>query len=179
MGFAMAQAAKEMGAEVTVIHGPVSIDPPKGTKTVQIESAEDLFKEVKAHSDYDVIIMAAAVSDFSPQQYEEQKIKKKKAENEIKLKKTPDSLAWLGEHRKNGQILIGFAMETQNLVDNAREKLEKKNIDWIVANSISNSESGFAVDTNQVELLAKNDRKSFEGTKKDVARNVLNYIFGN
>lgn len=177
MGFAMAQAARDMGAEVTVIHGPVSIQPPRGVKSIQIQSAEDLFSKVKEHSGHDVIIMAAAVSDFTPLDYEDQKIKKEKAESEIKLKKTTDILAWLGEHRKNGQTLIGFAMETENLIENASKKLKSKNIDWIAANSLSDSESGFEADTNTVELLAKDERQSFKGSKVEVAKDILNYIF--
>ncbi len=177
MGFAMAQAARDMGADVTVIHGPVSIQPPRGVKSLQIQSAEDLFSKVKEYSGHDVIIMAAAVSDFTPLDYEDQKIKKEKAESEIKLKKTTDILAWLGEHRKNGQTLIGFAMETENLIENASKKLKSKNIDWIAANSLSNSDSGFEADTNTVELLAKDERKSFKGSKIEVAKNILSHIF--
>ncbi|HKL18934.1 MAG TPA: bifunctional phosphopantothenoylcysteine decarboxylase/phosphopantothenate--cysteine ligase CoaBC [Halalkalibaculum sp.] len=179
MGFAMAKAAREMGAEVTLIHGPVSIEPPAGVKTIKFKSAKDLFERVKVHADHDVIIMAAAVSDFSPADYEEQKIKKEKGSREIKLKKTTDILAWLGNHRKDGQTLIGFAMETENLVENARKKLEKKNIDWIAANSLSDSESGFEVDTNRIELLSREGRNSFKGTKEEVARQMLGHIFGN
>jgi phosphopantothenoylcysteine decarboxylase/phosphopantothenate--cysteine ligase len=178
MGFAMAKAARDMGAEVTLIHGPVSITPLRDIRTLKIESTEDLFETVKEYSGHDVIIMAAAVSDFSPVNYEDQKIKKEKAAQEIKLKKTTDILAWLGSHRKDGQTLIGFAMETENLVENARKKLEKKNVDWIAANSLSDSESGFEVDTNSIQLLSREGKSSFKGTKEEVARKMLAHIFG-
>lgn len=178
MGFAMARAARDLDAEVTLIHGPVSIHPPSGIKTVEIESTEDLFEKVKDHASQDVIIMAAAVSDFSPVNYEDQKIKKEKASPEIKLQRTTDILTWLGKHRKEGQTLIGFAMETENLVENALSKLEKKNVDWIAANSLSDSDSGFEVDTNSIELLSKKGRHSFKGTKEKIARQILLHIFG-
>lgn len=177
MGFAMAEAARDMGAEVTLIHGPVSIEAPLGVKTVSIKNAAELFEQVKAHADHDVVIMAAAVSDFTPSNYFNHKVKKDKAASEVKLQQTDDILAWLGKHRNNGQLLIGFAMETQNLLENAGKKLEKKNIDWIVANSLSDSDSGFEVDTNCVELLSKERRKSIKGSKKQVAIEVLEEIF--
>ncbi|MGK7371606.1 MAG: bifunctional phosphopantothenoylcysteine decarboxylase/phosphopantothenate--cysteine ligase CoaBC [Candidatus Halalkalibacterium sp. M3_1C_030] len=177
MGFAIAKAARDMGAEVTLIHGQVSLKPPIGVQTLEFESAEDLFEIVKDHSDHEIIIMAAAVADFSPLVYEDQKIKKEKAASKIKLKKTTDILAWLGEHRQDGQTLIGFAMETENLVENASKKLKKKNIDWIAANSLSDSESGFEVDTNSIELLSKNARTSIKGSKEEVANQMLSYIF--
>ncbi|MDX1586851.1 MAG: bifunctional phosphopantothenoylcysteine decarboxylase/phosphopantothenate--cysteine ligase CoaBC [Balneolaceae bacterium] len=178
MGFAMARAARDLGGEVTLIHGPVSLDPPAGVKTLKIESTEDLFEKVKQHSAHDVIIMAAAVSDFSPVNFEQQKVKKEKASPEIKLKRTTDILAWLGKNRKADQTLIGFAMETENLLENARKKLEKKNVDWIAANSLSDSDAGFEVDTNRIELLSKTDQFSFEGSKEEVARQILQHIFG-
>lgn len=178
MGFAMAKAARDMGADVTLIHGPVSIAPPAGVRTLNIESTNDLFEKVKDHAAHDVIIMAAAVSDFSPANYENQKIKKQQASPEIKLQKTTDILAWLGSNRKADQTLIGFAMETENLIENALSKLEKKNIDWIAANSLSDSDSGFGVDTNIIELLSKQGRHSFKGTKEAVARQMLQHIFG-
>ncbi len=179
MGFAMAKAARDLGAEVTLIHGPVSLDDPNNIRTIEIESTADLFERVKEHAGHDIIIMAAAVSDFSPVDYEDQKIKKEKAASEIKLKKTTDILAWLGKHRRNVQTLIGLAMETENLVENARKKLEQKNIDWIAANSLSGTDSGFEVDTNTIELLSEKDQKSFIGKKEEIALHMLQYIFDN
>lgn len=177
MGFAMAEAARDLGAEVTLIHGPVSIGVPNGITTVKIENAGELFEQVKAHSENEVVIMAAAVSDFTPEEYHRHKVKKEEASSEIKLEPTQDILAWLGDHRKNGQTLIGFAMETQNLIENATKKLKKKNIDWIVANSLNDEESGFEVDKNTVELLGKDHQETIEGSKKEVAQKILDYIF--
>lgn len=177
MGFAMAEVARDFGAEVTLIHGPVSIEVPRDVKSIKVENSAELFEQVRAHADHDIVIMAAAVSDFTPEEYHNHKVKKEKASSEIKLKRTKDILAWLGEHRMNGQVLIGFAMETENLVENAKAKLKKKHIDWIIANSISDAESGFEADTNTVELLSKNHHKSIKGTKKEVAINVLQTIF--
>lgn len=177
MGFAMAEAARDMGGEVTLIHGPVSIESPSGVVTAEIKSTEDLFKEVKAHAGADVIIMAAAVSDFTPVRHYEHKVKKDQASKELKLNATPDILAWLGEHKKKGQTLIGFAMETEDLIKNATQKLKKKKADWIVANSLNNPDSGFEADTNIVQLIGKNDQAEIKGTKAEVAQKVLDYIF--
>ena len=177
MGFAMAAAAQRLGAEVTLIHGHVGIGAPEGVITKGITSAEDLFKAVQQKADADIIIMAAAVSDFTPVETFEHKVKKDNGESQIRLKNTTDILHWLGEHKKSGQILIGFAMETQNLVENARAKLTKKNADWIIANSLSKEGAGFESDTNHVHLLGKETDKEFQGTKQEVAEHVLNFIF--
>ncbi|PAU93614.1 bifunctional phosphopantothenoylcysteine decarboxylase/phosphopantothenate--cysteine ligase CoaBC [Aliifodinibius salipaludis] len=179
MGFAMAKAAQNMGADVTLIHGPVTIEKPEGITTIEIESAQELFEQVQNHSDANVVIMAAAVSDFTPKETHQQKVKKDKADSSIQLKKTPDILSWLGDHKNDGQILIGFAMETENLLENAKDKLERKNADWIVANSLNDDDSGFASDKNKVHLLSKNDSIQIEGLKSEVARQVLSHIFKN
>ncbi len=181
MGFAMADAAYSMGGEVTLIHGPVSLSPPAGVKTVEIESTSDLFEEVKAHAGADVVIMAAAVSDFTPADKHRHKVKKESGEGpkDIKLKQTQDILAWLGERRKKDQILIGFAMETENLVENARKKLKKKHLDWIAANSLSEKDSGFESDTNTVHLLGAEQEFTFSGAKKEVAQKILRAVFKN
>ena len=179
MGFAMAEAARSMGADVTLIHGPVTLSPPAGIPSVEIESTSDLFEAVKEHADAEVVIMAAAVSDFTPAEQHRQKVKKESSEagTEIKLKQTTDILAWLGQHRREGQTLIGFAMETENLLQNARTKREKKNIDWIVANSLNEEGSGFQSDTNTVHLIGDDTEQSYSGTKKEVARKLLDAIF--
>ncbi|NGP88210.1 bifunctional phosphopantothenoylcysteine decarboxylase/phosphopantothenate--cysteine ligase CoaBC [Fodinibius halophilus] len=178
MGFAMAEAAQQLGAEVTLIHGPVSIPKPRGIETVEIESAADLFEEVKKEADADIVIMAAAVADFSPQETSRQKIKKKGAKTELSLTQTQDILRWLGKHKQDGQQLIGFAMETEELIKNAQTKLEKKNADWIVANSISEPDAGFQSDTNSVYLLDGKSQQQFKGSKKEVALTILQTIFG-
>lgn len=178
MGFAMAEAAKELGAHVTIIHGPVSLSQPRGINTIQIQSTSDLFEQVKEHADADVIIMAAAVSDFTPERYEDNKVKKDSADTMLQLKQTPDILSWLGDHKKKGQTLIGFAMETENLLENARKKLQEKKSDWIIANSLTEKDGGFESDTNTVHLLGKEKREKFSGSKQQVAQNILKAIFG-
>ena len=178
MGFAMAEAARNLGGDVTLLHGPVSLRPPHNISTRQFESAADLFELIQNLADADVIIMAAAVSDFTPAQKNDHKVKKDQASTDLTLKKTQDILAWLGERKKNGQILIGFAMETDNLIKNARKKLGKKNIDWIVANSLNQADSGFESDTNTVHLLSSDRNKKISGSKKEVARQLLHHIFG-
>ncbi|WP_440999101.1 bifunctional phosphopantothenoylcysteine decarboxylase/phosphopantothenate--cysteine ligase CoaBC [Fodinibius sp. SL11] len=177
MGFAMAAAAQQLGAEVILVHGPVSLSKPIGIATIEIESTRELFEQVKNHADADVVIMAAAISDFTPQKTHPQKVKKDQAESSIRLKKTTDILAWLGDHKKEGQVLIGFAMETENLLENAQAKREQKNADWIIANSLNEAEAGFGSDKNSVYLISKKDSLRFEGLKKEIARKVLSHIF--
>lgn len=173
----MADAALRLGAEVTLIHGPVSIPVPDGMVTQSITSAEDLFKAVQVKADADVIIMAAAVSDFTPIDTFDHKVKKGAGESSIHLKNTIDILSWLGERKPTNQTLIGFAMETENLIENATSKLKKKNADWIIANSLSNKDTGFEADTNHVHVLGKNSNIEFKGTKQEVAERVLKFIF--
>lgn len=177
MGFAMAKAAQRLGAEVILIHGPVHLENPEGVITKSIVSAKDLFQEVKLQANADVIIMAAAVSDFTPNETHIHKVKKETGENEIKLTQTTDILAWLGENKQNHQTLIGFAMETEYLIENAQKKLSKKNADWIIANSLSKEGSGFETDTNHVHVLGINSTTEFEGSKEEVAEKVLKLIF--
>ncbi|MDZ7681423.1 MAG: phosphopantothenoylcysteine decarboxylase [Fodinibius sp.] len=180
MGFAMAEAAQQLGAEVILIHGPVTIEKPADIATTEIAiGTSDFFEQVQNHADADVVIMAAAVSDFTSKEIHQQKVKKDKADSSIQLKQTPDILAWLGDHKKNGQVLIGFAMETENLLENAKDKLERKNADWIVANALNEDDSGFASDKNKVHLIGQNDSKQIEGLKPEVARHVLAHIFKN
>ncbi|WP_428236106.1 bifunctional phosphopantothenoylcysteine decarboxylase/phosphopantothenate--cysteine ligase CoaBC [Gracilimonas sp.] len=177
MGVAMAEAAQSLGADVTLIHGPLSIPKPEGIHSVKITSTADLFDAVKQFDAADVIIMAAAVSDFTPEEVHQNKVKKDKADNEIKLKQTPDILSWLGENKPKGQILIGFAMETENLIENATTKLNKKNADFIIANSLNDKDAGFEADTNSVHLLSKDSEQKFQGSKKDISIEILNTIF--
>ncbi|HYW35226.1 MAG TPA: bifunctional phosphopantothenoylcysteine decarboxylase/phosphopantothenate--cysteine ligase CoaBC [Balneolaceae bacterium] len=178
MGFAMAEAARNMGADVTLIHGPVQLDQPPDVEAIEIESTEELFEQVRGLADADVIIMTAAVSDFTPKQYHSQKIKKETSRSTIELRKTPDILGWLGEHKRQGQTLIGFAMETENLVENARRKWQEKNLDWIAANTLNDKNAGFASDSNTVHLIGKDSEKQISGTKKEVAAKILGVIFG-
>lgn len=177
MGFAIAKAALRLGAEVTLIHGPVHLEAPEGIVTQRIVSAEDLHKAVQQKADADIIIMAAAVSDFTPSQTFDHKVKKDVGDSSINLKNTTDILAWLGERKPAHQTLIGFAMETENLIENATSKLKRKNADWIIANSLNNKDTGFEADTNHVHVLGKNSNAEFKGTKAEVAERVLKFIF--
>jgi phosphopantothenoylcysteine decarboxylase/phosphopantothenate--cysteine ligase len=177
MGIAMAEAALRLGAVTHLIHGPIHVPHPEGVTTESIISAEDLFKAIQNHQDADVIIMAAAVSDFTPSTTHQHKVKKDQGSSSIDLKRTQDILAWLGERKLEGQTLIGFAMETENLIDNATSKLKKKNIDWIVANSLSEAGAGFEVDTNVVHLISPSDSLQLKGSKLEVATAVLGHIF--
>ena len=155
MGYAIARAAAQRGAKVTLISGPTSCVPPLDVALVRIRSAEEMRKAVmKAFPASTSVVMAAAVSDFAPASRAKQKVKKQEASLTVKLKTTPDILLELGQ-KKGDRLLIGFAAETQSLVKNARAKLEKKNLDLIVANDVSRKEIGFQSDSNQVKMIGK------------------------
>ncbi len=179
MGMAMAAAAAAHGANVTLLHSDAvsttALSP--SIRKLAFTTTEDLFRQVKTHAGCDIIIMTAAVSDFRPVQTHSHKVKKADADLNVALERTPDILKWLGEHRKNGQVLIGFAMETSNLLQQAREKRIRKGADWIVANDLASEGSGFAFDTNQVVLVGTHSEVHFEGTKYDVSRSILHHIF--
>jgi len=177
MGLAMAKAASKLGADVIFIHGPIALALPEYLKTVSIESAQELFEAVKIHSDADCIVMAAAVSDFRPVNQAEHKIKKDQAETSLELRENPDILAYLGLHKRKNQTLVGFAMETENLMDNARKKLKSKNVDWIAANSIGSHKSGFASNDNTVTLISHGQEQPFSGPKNTIAIQMLTHIF--
>jgi len=155
MGYAIARAAAQRGAKVTLISGPTSCAPPLDVALVRVRSAEEMRKAVmKAFPASTSVVMAAAVSDFAPASRAKQKVKKQDASLTLKLKTTPDILLELGQ-KKEDRLLIGFAAETQSLVKNARAKLEKKNLDLIVANDVSRKEIGFQSDSNQVKMIGK------------------------
>lgn len=178
MGIAMARAAQKMGGDVSLIHGPLQVPIPEGLSSIEITSAQDLFDEVKKQADADVIIMAAAVADFTPADTSKQKVKKDQSDTSLSLQKTPDILSWLGENKQNGQLLIGFAMETEKLIERAKEKRERKKIDWILANSIADRDSGFAIDKNTITALGEQHQQTFSGEKEIIAGQILNMIFG-
>lgn len=156
MGYAIAKMAVLRGAQVTLVSGPVSVQPFAGIQVVPVVSAKDMFEAVTTRSaEHDIIIMCSAVADYTPAHYSDQKVKKQDGDLSIALTRTNDILAWLGEHKKNGQILVGFSMETEHLIENSREKLTKKHADLICANSIATSQTGFAVDTNKVTIITQ------------------------
>jgi phosphopantothenoylcysteine decarboxylase/phosphopantothenate--cysteine ligase len=160
MGYALARTASKKGHEVTLVSGPVALVPPKSVRTVQVESAAEMAREVRRFAkSADLIIMAAAVADYAPSSFAKGKIKKTDAELSIKLRKTEDILASLGKHRRKGQILVGFAAETSNLISNAESKLENKNLDWIVANEVGKKDRGFSSDNNAATLISRDGEK--------------------
>ncbi|MBQ4547073.1 MAG: bifunctional phosphopantothenoylcysteine decarboxylase/phosphopantothenate--cysteine ligase CoaBC [Oscillospiraceae bacterium] len=175
MGYAIAKMAKTMGAEVTLISGKTEIRPPHGVSTVSVESAEDMYNAVTGKAaDADIIIMAAAVADYTPAEYCAQKIKKSEGDNNLVLKRTKDILAGIGKDKKPGQVVVGFSMETENLLENSRKKLVSKNADMIVANSIASENTGFGVDTNAAVLIGKDfEHETGLMSKEELAKLVL------
>lgn len=178
MGYAIAKAAAYRGAEVTLVTGPVALKPPLFVNTVPVESAEEMYEAVTAAAEaQDIIIKAAAVADYRPSQMAEDKIKKADGNMDIALERTKDILGWLGSHRRPGQFLCGFSMETRDLLANSRAKLEKKNADMIVANSLKTEGAGFGTDTNLVTLITKEGQTEFpKMTKEKVADRLLDEI---
>jgi len=153
MGYALASAARRRGAEVTLVSGPSSLAPPHGVKQVQVTTAQEMHEAVmEQFTQMEAVVMAAAVSDYRPMKRAVEKIKKIKARESLELEKTEDILLRLGE-LKEGQILVGFAAETENLLENAKEKLRQKNLDFIVANDLTAANAGFGSDTNEVTIL--------------------------
>lgn len=178
MGYAIAKVAAMRGAEVTLVSGPVSIKPFVGIDKVDVVSAADMFEAVAENSnDSDIIIMCSAVADYTPADYSEQKMKKADSDLSLSLARTKDILKYLGEHKKAGQKIVGFSMETENLIENSRKKLEKKNADLICANSINGKDIGFGVDTNRVTLIsAANTEELPLCSKEETAALILQHI---
>lgn len=177
MGYAIAKIAVLKGADVTLVSGPVSIKAFAGIEVVPVNSAQDMYDRVTERSaDADIIIMCSAVADYTPAEYHDQKVKKKDGDMSIALKRTQDILKYLGEHKRQGQKIIGFSMETENLIENSRAKLTKKNADLICANSISKNKTGFAVDTNQVTLITQDEVKELPlCSKEETADMILDF----
>ncbi len=179
MGYSLAKIASYRGANVTLISGNTSLEKPQFIKNIDIHSANDLFEEVKKHRDNnDIIIMCAAVADYAPAAVSDEKIKKEDRDDlSISLKRNPDILKYLGENRLEHQFLCGFAMETQDLINNAKKKLEKKNVDMIVANCLKDDGAGFKTDTNIVTILSKiGELKLPKLEKSEVADRILDEI---
>ncbi|MCR5218534.1 bifunctional phosphopantothenoylcysteine decarboxylase/phosphopantothenate--cysteine ligase CoaBC [Treponema sp.] len=178
MGYAIAKAAAMRGADVTLISGPVNIPVPYGVKIQNVISAEDMFNSVKEFSpEADIIIKSAAVADYTPAQFSDNKIKKSDDDLSIKVKRTSDILQWLGQNKKSGQFLCGFSMETQNMIENSRAKLDKKNLDLVCANNLKTEGAGFQKDTNVITLITKEDTQELPLLSKfDAANKILDKI---
>ncbi len=181
MGFAIAKECMLRGAEVTLVKAAATAEPPMFVDMVEVQSAADMFEAVVSRSqDMDIIIKAAAVSDYTPAAVSDQKVKKKDGDLAIAMKRTKDILKYLGEHKGEGQFLCGFSMETENMLENSSAKLEKKNADMIVANNLKDSGAGFGTDTNLVTLITREGVKPLSLMGKDqVAKAVIDSILEN
>ena len=181
MGYSMARAAWYRGADVKIISGPVEIKNSYGLDVIHVESALEMLEAVKENLSWaDVIIKAAAVGDYRAKNFSGQKIKRENKNNlTVELEQNPDIAAEAGKLKRPGQILVGFAAETENLIENAREKISRKNLDFILANDVSGENSGFAADTNTLTLIPKDENKSiktYSGLKEDIAFEIFNDI---
>lgn len=174
MGYAIAKMAMLRGAEVTLVSGPTSIAPPPFVKVLNVKSARDMFESVAANaSESDFIFKAAAVADYTPADYNDNKMKKKDGDLSIPLKRTQDILKYLGENRVPGQVICGFSMETENMLENSRNKLFKKNVDMICANNLKVAGAGFGVDTNVITLITKDNCVELPLQSKESAANAI------
>lgn len=178
MGYAIAKHCMLRGANVTLITGKTSNTFPPFVDVIEIDSAHDMFDAVKAnYESQNIIIKAAAVADYCPQNSADEKIKKKDGDLSIALKRTDDILMFIGENRKKGQFICGFSMETENMLENSKAKLEKKHVDMIVANNLKQTGAGFGTDTNIVTFITKNDVVELEIMSKDeVSEKLIDYI---
>ena len=180
MGYALARIAAMRGADVTLVSGPTNLDTPAGVKRVDVTSAEDMYNAMVSEAESsDVIIMSAAVADFTPETVADNKIKKQSDSEgmNLSLKRTKDILKSLGENKKSGQKIIGFSMETENLIENSRKKLDSKNADMICANSLKTEGAGYKVDTNIVTMITKDDMVELPlMSKLEVADKILDKI---
>lgn len=174
MGYAIAQAAARRGAQVTLVSGPVALKRLPYVETVDVVSAQEMFEAVAVRAaEQDILIKAAAVADYRPMMVAEDKMKKSDDALSIPLERTQDILGWLGQHRQPGQFLCGFSMETQNMVENSRKKLEKKRVDMIAANNLKVEGAGFGVDTNLLTLITKDGLDELPMVTKEAAADLL------
>lgn len=180
MGYALAWMAMLRGGSVVLVSGPASIAPPPFVEVVNVISAQDMFEAVAARQAWaDFIFKAAAVADYTPAEYVDDKIKKKDAGLSIPLRRTQDILKYLGEHRRAGQVLCGFSMETQNMVENSRAKLEKKSLDMICANNLKVAGAGFGTDTNVMTVITRTGEEELPlMSKEEVAGRILDIAAG-
>ena len=177
MGFAIANEAQKRGANVELVSGPVNLETPENVIRTNVKTAQQMKKEITDRfKNIDVLIMSAAVSDYKPVKEYENKIKKQEAELNIVLEKTPDILKDLAKIKKK-QVVVGFALETENELENARQKMKRKNLDAIILNSLSDNGAGFGYDTNKITLITPSENRKFELKTKDlVAKDILNFI---
>lgn len=185
MGYAIANVAAQRGAEVVLITGETSIEKPPFVRTIEVVSAEDMFNAVvdtveENTGNDDIVIMSAAVADYTPVNVADEKIKKADGAGNIELKRTKDILKYLGENRRGRQFLCGFSMETENMLENSRKKLQNKNIDMIVANNLKVAGAGFGTDTNIITIITKNETEELPIMSKDEAAiRILDKILEN
>ena len=175
MGYAIARMAMLRGAQVTLVSGPTAIAPPPFVEVVPVVSAQDMFEAISARSqDADMIFKAAAVADYTPIGYSDDKVKKKDGDLSIPLQRTTDILQYLGAHRRPGQVICGFSMETRDMLENSRAKLEKKNVDMICANNLKVAGAGFGTDTNVITLITREGVEELPLlSKEEVASRIL------
>ena len=178
MGYAIAENCMRRGAEVTLVSGPVQIASPLCVRVIPVVTAADMASAVKeCYKEQDIIIKTAAVADYRPAHPADEKVKKKDAEAVLELERTEDILAYLGAHRRDGQFICGFSMETENMLENSRAKLAKKNVDMIVANNLKVAGAGFGTDTNVVTIITKDDNRQLERmSKAAVAASIVDEI---
>lgn len=178
MGYALARVCRRRGAEVTLVSGKTNLEAPYGVTLVPVTSAQDMFEAVSSRAkEQDMIIKAAAVADYRPVTVAENKIKKSPGDMSIALERTTDILAWLGEHRREGQVLCGFAMETEHMVEHAKEKLTRKHVDMIAANNVKVAGAGFGTDTNVVTLITEGGVEELaKMSKEEVASRIVDAL---
>lgn len=178
MGYAIAKVCSMRGADVTLVSGKTAIKPPLFVDVVPVTTARDMYEAVTSRFDQqDIVIKAAAVADYRPKTISDQKVKKADGELSIEMERTDDILKYLGEHKREDQFLCGFSMETEHMLENSRKKLEKKNLDMIVANNVKVEGAGFAGDTNMVTLITKDDETQLPLlSKEETAVEIMNKI---
>ncbi len=178
MGYAIAAVCMRRGAEVTLVSGPTAVQKPEFVNIVPVTTAREMFEEVTSRADeQDIIIKAAAVADYRPKNVSSEKVKKTDGELSMEMERTDDILAYLGSHRRPGQFLCGFSMETENVLENSRKKLKKKNLDMIAANSLKVEGAGFGGDTNVITIITEDEEVSLElMSKEEAASKILDQI---
>lgn len=178
MGYAIARNAMQRGADVTLVSGPVALAPVPFVRTIPVTTAQEMFEAVRDNLDaQDILIKSAAVADYRPSQVSEEKVKKSDDEMSIELERTQDILGYVARHRREDQVICGFSMETQNMLENSRKKLDKKNLDMIAANNLKDAGAGFATDTNLITIITEKEEKALPLlTKDEAAHELLSYI---